>query len=296
MCFFACCAKPQAAYAEAVAYGPMVEVGRLQDARIDESSGVAASRVAEGQFWTHNDSGGEARLFRFDRGGETTAVVRLDAPRPRDYEDLASFVWNGRPWLLVADVGDNQAVHDFVTLWMLPEPDGTRRSEAVRVDVRYADGPRDCEAVAVDPVRGQVLLISKVDPRKVLRGGGEPVAAAYGFDLRDALRRLRDGGGDAGPLVVPRLAVLPLAIATGADVSPDGRRCVVLTYGDAWVFTRGEEQTWAEAFAVPPTRVPLGPRGQSEAVAFAADGRTLVVTTEGVNRPWWEVRPAEPTD
>ncbi|MEM6458159.1 MAG: hypothetical protein AAF710_02075 [Planctomycetota bacterium] len=290
-------AKPQAAGAEAVAFGPMVEAGRLQDTRIDESSGVAASRVAEGQFWTHNDSGGRARLFRFDREGQTTAVVRLDAPRPRDYEDMASFVWNGRPWLLVADVGDNQAKRDFVTLWLLPEPKETNltgfpKLPGVRLNLRYADGPRDCEAVAVDPVRGEVLLISKVDPRKVLRGG-EPVAAAYRFDLRDALRRLREEGAEAGPLVVPRVAELPLAIVTGADISPDGRRCVVLTYGDAWVFMRGDDQTWAEAFAAPPRRVALGPRGQSEAVAFAADGRTLVVTTEGVNKPWWEVRPVE---
>jgi hypothetical protein len=278
-----------------ITYGPMQRVGQLADARINESSGLAASRLRPGEFWTHNDSGGRARLFRFNADGQSTATVYLDLPRPRDWEDLASFEWNGQPWLLVADVGDNHANREFVTLWLLPEPDvdgearpGEKRP-AVRLDLTYADGPRDCESVAVDPVRGEVLLITKVDPRRDFRDQ----SAVYLFSLREALHRVRTAGDAFGPLVVDRAATLPLKITVAADVSPDGLRCVVATYGDAWVFTRSTDEPWPAAFARQPEQIALGPRGQSEALALAPDGQTLTLTAEGERTPIWRVTPLD---
>jgi hypothetical protein len=277
--------------AQPIDYGPMQVAGTIDDPRINESSGVAASALFPGEFWTHNDSGGHARLYRFDATGQVTATVGLDLPRPRDWEDLAALTWNGKPWLLVGDVGDNAARRESVTLWLLPEPDAEGNAlrdplPAVRIDVRYADGPRDCEGVAYDAEREEVVLLSKVDPRRDFTDQ----SAAYVFNLRDALARIQAANGaELPPLKVERAATLPLKIVTAADISPDGRRCVALTYGDAWVFERAEDQTWADAFAKPPQQIALGPRGQSEAVAYQSDGESLVLTTEGVGKDFWVV-------
>ena len=294
---------------EAIAYGPMRQVATLADRRITESSGLAASQRHPGQFWTHNDSGGGARLFRIDAAGQTVASLDLPLPRPTDWEDLACFTWKGRPLLLIGDVGDNRAERPFVTLWLLAEEDwgaGQHRADAapLRLDIQYADGPRDCESVAFDPVRGEVLLLTKVDPRRDFFAH----AAAYVFDLAEALARLRDareqggqggggeeaGGGEPAPLVVPRAADLPLKIAVAADVSPDGRRCAVATYGHAYVFTRGPDEGWAAALSRPARTVRLGARGQSETLAYDPDGRTLWLTAEGRGRPLWRVDPIVP--
>ncbi len=282
-------------------YGPMRQAGTFADPRLDESSGVAASRLHPGQFWTHNDSGDVARLLRFDADGQTTAVVNLPLSKPTDWEDLASFVWKDRPLLLIGDVGDNGARRDFVTLWLLAEQDWSAainrpHARPIRLDLRYADGPRDCESVAVDPVRGEVMLITKIDPRRDFMDQ----SAVYLFDLADALQRVREADAAASPseplepLTVERVATLPLKIATGADVSPDGLRCVVNTYGHAFVFTRRPDEAWPAAFARPPRTVTLGPRGQSEAIAFAHDGQGLILTTEGKHKPFWTVEMEPP--
>ena len=299
-------ARPADAEGDPLVYGPLRQVATLQDPRISESSGLAASQLHPGQLWTHNDSGDRARLFRIDPTGKTTATLDLPLPRPTDWEDIACFTWKNQPLLLIGDVGDNEARRDHVTLWLLAEEDWTGRhptpsTPPLRIDLRYADGPRDCESLAFDTHRGEVVLLTKIDPRRAFF----EAAAAYVFDLSEALQRIRDArqateppGGNPGqqlaPLTVPRAAVLPLKLAVGADISPDGRRCVVGTYGHAFVFTRRDDEDWAAAFRRPPQTVQLGPRGQSEAIAFGPDGRTLWLTAEGRGKPLWRVDPIAP--
>ena len=269
----------------------MQVAGTITDRRIGESSGLAASLQHPGQLWTHNDSGDQPRLYRLTGEGKVDAVVRLAIDRAQDWEDMASFRWNGKPWLLVADAGDNGAKRPFVTVWLLPEPDGGDEAEpvrAVRVDLRYAEGPRDCEAVAVDAERGEVLLLTKVDPRRTF----SEQSAVYIVDLKQALKRIQEAAGQpVEPLEISRAATLPLKIVTAADVSPDGLRCVALTYGDAWEFARQPGEAWPDAFGRMPRQINLGPRGQSEAVAYGPDGQTLYLTTEGVGKPLWKVSP-----
>lgn len=49
-----------------VAYNTGRETARLANQAIAESSGLACSRTTPGVFWTHNDSGDQARLFAFN--------------------------------------------------------------------------------------------------------------------------------------------------------------------------------------------------------------------------------------
>lgn len=292
-------AKPQAAELPgvgAVEYGPMRITGAITDAQITESSGLAAGRAAgnEGMLWTHNDSGDIPRLFLLSERGTVKATYRVDVPFATDWEDMCSFELDGEPYLLVGDVGDNGHQRKRVTLWLIPEPEfEAERTSAFpqkikptrRIDVAYADGPWDCESVAFDPVRREVVLVTKVDPRRPPVGR----AGVYVFALPDEATPPER----VEPIVVERVAELSLRITTAADVSPDGLRCIVATYGDAWQYVRQPGESWAEALARPGTVVELGPRGQSEAIAFAADGQTIVLTAEGVGKPVWRVSPRE---
>jgi hypothetical protein len=73
------------------------------------------------------------------------------------------------------------------------------------------------------------------------------------------------------------------------DISPDGRRAVVLTYRDAYEYSRGRNERWAEAFARKPAEIKLPRRAQGEAIAYGADGKTLYLTSEKLPTPLWEV-------
>ncbi|MEL7087135.1 MAG: hypothetical protein AAGL98_01635, partial [Planctomycetota bacterium] len=277
-------------------YGPMQIVGRLGDPRVTESSGLALSHANSADaphFWTHNDSGDMPRLFLMTGNGVVKHELPIDVPRAIDWEDMASFAVDGRPYLLIGDVGDNGHARAQVTLWLVPDPviagDAPPRLAPVapvrKIDFTYADGPQDCESIAFDPTTNTVVIVTKILPQ---RTATIDTAGVYLLPL-PLLPPPADTSEQA--FVLERVADLPLRITVGMDLSPDGRRAVVGTYGDAWEFVRRDDQSWAEAFALPPRQIPLGPRGQSETIGYGPDGQTLYFTAEGEKKPVWKVAP-----
>jgi hypothetical protein len=217
--------------------------------------------------------------------------VRIDGVVNQDWEDLAAFVHEGQPHLLVADVGDNEGRRPSVSVIAVPEPDldldGKPVAAAVApawvVRFRYPDGPRDAESVAVDSAAGQILVLSKRDA----------VARLYAVPLRPENREAVHTAtflGEARGLPRPADRSLPARIAaqpTGMDLTPDGQALVVLTYGDAFLFARREGDTsWADALAREPTRIALPPAAfgilpQREGIAVSMDGRSVTIISEG---------------
>lgn len=273
-----------AAAGHAQEWGAPEKVCDLADPELVESSGLAASRAHEGVFWTHNDSGDAPRLFAVDRTGATRATPTLEGvAEAKDWEDLCAFRWRDKAWLLVGDVGDNDSKRKQVVLHLVEEPAELAAGSCVTLPVRatlrvrYEDGPHDCEGVAVDATSGTVLLVTK------MRQGGAP--SIYTLPLTD------EAPGE--PLVAKKLADLAApGMTTAMDVSPDGRTAVVLTYLQAYVWTRGEDEAWAAAFARAPRVVAMPARRQGESICFdAQDGRTLWLTSEKRPTPLWRVPP-----
>lgn len=263
------------------AWGEPKKVCDLADREIKESSGLAASRTVEGVFWTHNDSGDEARLFAVDREGQTRATFRLEGVEADDWEDMCAFTWRERSYLLVADTGDNDSNRQQVLLHLLEEPrslppagaTGTSLRVRQTLRVRYEDGPHDSEGVGVDGTTGTVLLVTKE------RTGGKP--RVFTFDLTAA--------GNETVVARPIATIDVPSLTTALDVSPDGRSLIVLTYGDAYLWTRGAEESWTDAFTRPPLRLTMPARRQGETICFGADGQSLFLTSEKVPTPLWEL-------
>ena len=127
---------------------------RLDDPRITESSALVLSADGE-RLYTVNDSGDEARVFVLDLDGRTQDVVALRGVEAVDVEDAALGPGGS---LVVADIGDNDAVRDRVQLLTLPDP---AVGAVERRVLRYADGPQDAEALLVHPRTGQTLVVTK---------------------------------------------------------------------------------------------------------------------------------------
>jgi len=251
-----------------------------------ELSGMASSRLRDDVLWALNDSGNEPRLYAIGTGGESLGSVRVEGAGATDWEDMASFTLDGVSYLVIGDVGDNLAVRKSVVLAFVREPviRGERIAEdsVVRpdwtVDFGYEDGPRDCEAVAVDVPGKRVLLMSKRTKQPVvyeipIRSTGAVATRITDEVIIPALEK-EDGRLLAA---IGRFATQP----TSMDLTADGRLAVVQTYTDAWLFRRAEGQDWGEAFAGSPERIRVPPMGQAEAVAFDADGKSVFVSGEG---------------
>lgn len=259
----------------AIEYSAPKNVGKL-DKSIDESSGIAASRLRPDVLWTHNDSGDSPRLFAIDLNGKSLGECRLEKIKQVDWEDMASFQLDGQAYLAIGDFGDNQHQRKNVQLHLVREPDPSDKKAKVErtIPFTYEDGPSDCECLAIDPTQRLVVLVAK---------GWTPMCEVFAFELP-----VKDD--DTHP-VAKRLATLKLAGATGLDISPDGKRAVVVTYGHAYEYVRGENETWKVAFAREGREIKMPKRKQGEAICYGADGKTLFVTSEHAPSPLFRIQP-----
>ena len=155
-----------------IKYGVPRALARVDDDRINESSGLTRSLAHPDRFWTHND-GNTPRLYCISKQGETVGIIKLEGAKFDDCEDIASFNRGGKNYLLLADAGDNDFNRRTYRLHLIEEPslqEDTKKKKKKRpqdVDVemtipfRYPDGPHDCEGVAVDAAAGKVYLATK---------------------------------------------------------------------------------------------------------------------------------------
>ena len=98
--------------AQAPPAGSCEGIGRPQFLpSVPEASGIA---VAGGALWTHNDSAGPV-LFRLDASGRATSVAVAGA-EVRDREDLAAAACGAATCLYIADIGDNRASRERITI------------------------------------------------------------------------------------------------------------------------------------------------------------------------------------
>ena len=255
----------------------------------DEASGLAASRRTPGLIWTHDDSGGAPELYAVDARGQLRGSLRLDGVKAEDWEDVAAAELDGQPWLIVGDMGDNYAKRAHTFIHLVAEPAADRLSPAAPVGERpaatlkltYADGPRDCESLAVDAGERAIYLLSKRDP----------VPRLYRIDIP---RPLRDAEvtarflGEVGRLPQPTAAQKLVrgylgehrSWTTAMDFAADGSAAAVLTYGHLLLFPRRAGESWAAALAREPVILPSHNLPQAEAMCFSADGRALLVASE----------------
>ena len=69
-------------------------------------------------------------------------------------------------------------------------------------------------------------------------------------------------------------------MVTGADLSPDGRRLIISTYGPSYELTRTGDETWADVFKKQPRRIDMPRRRQGESICYDTDGESLLLTSE----------------
>ncbi|MFE5772780.1 WD40 repeat domain-containing protein [Streptomyces sp. NPDC056485] len=229
----------------------------ITDPRIKESSGLAASRIHPGVYWTHNDSDDGPYVYAVDSAtGKTVARVTLAGiGTPRDVEAI-SLGPDGQ--LYVGDIGDNlNGTWDHVWIYRFPEPkqlaDVTVKAE--QFTVKYADGARNAEALMVHPVTGRVYIASKSEDKGGLYEGPEELSAS-------------------GTNVFRRVADLPWV--TDGAFSPDGGRLALRGYFFAKTYPWKDGRPQGEG-----ERVDAPWQGQAESVTYSADGSTLLFGSEG---------------
>lgn len=260
-------------------------VATITDDRIQETSGIAASRKAPSRWWVHNDSGDAARTFALADDGSVTAEVKVQGVLALDWEDMA---WrpgsSGEGELLLGDLGDNAEARAFVQITVIAEPDPDAGAiEVAATEIRlfsYGDETaHDVEALFADPDTQALYVVTKERTADTIGVFEAPAHAPEGQE---------------GPEVMARIATLdpedPLFVGdrlvTGGDISPDGRFIALRTLDKVLVYPRPWGTSIAEAFSGEPCVVQTEPEPQGEAVAFGPGG-DLFTLSENKGQPLW---------
>ncbi|PCK09313.1 MAG: hypothetical protein COA42_04725 [Alteromonadaceae bacterium] len=247
-------------------FGSGVSVGRTASSVGTEVSGLISSRQMPHVLWVHNDSGDTARIYAINTNGGHVATVTIAGAGANDYEDIAIDAQNR---IYVGDIGDNQKARGSIQVYRFAEPVGASGSiqvSAERITLNYPDGAHNAETLMVDPISGDLFVLTKTSGTSVLYRAAAPLGsnvnlqAVHTFDFNTEL-------------------------TTAGEISPSGDLIVVRTYGNVYAWRRAPGTSVAEAMRGPRLNWPARSEQQGEAIGFAADGSGYFTISEGNTQP-----------
>jgi len=266
--------------AQTCGWEPARAVGAL-DTRVNESSGMAISRRISDRTYRINDSGDTGRFFVLDLTGAVTKIVQIDGFNPVDTEDMSiGPCGDSGDCIFIGDIGDNARRRQTVELVVIEERADfpSEVHPAHRVRLRYPDGPHDAEGLAVHP-DGTVYITTKDTmksqiyrlKREQWRNPQNPIEV---LDLVVTL--------DWSELRPNTLSFTRMV--TGMSIAPDGKRFLLLNYGDAMEFfvdlsaANPDPGKWKQG--VDYRTIAITTLEQEETISYLPDGRSLLYDTE----------------
>jgi hypothetical protein len=261
------------------------EAGKVEDKSVTEASGLAASRQNPGVLWTHNDSGGRARLFAMAADGRELGSYSVKKAKAIDWEDIALGPGSepGEWYLYVGDIGGNHKARKKVVVYRMLEPEVELGQKAKPrkledVDVLTLDYPKggayDAETLMLDPSTSDLYLVTKA-----LKG------TALVFVARAPHSQKHDNELERVATLRLPTATPGAMLTTGGDIAPDGSAIVIRTYSRAYWWSRKPTQTVGEALQAEPCRIPVREEPQGEAIAFTAKADGYFTVSEGKHSP-----------
>ena len=251
-------------------FGQTEALGTVIEPELTETSGIAASRRHDDVIWAHNDSGNEAAVYAVGTDGTALGTFSLNGVTGLDWEDMAMGPGPeaGTDYLYIGDIGDNLSFRPEVILFRVAEPDPTTGGGTVdgveRFGLVYPTPGVDAEALAVDPITGDIIVVSK-DPTGVAIVYWAPAA------------ELTVGGLTA----LRQVAILDLgAEVSGADISVAGDMIALRGYREIWVWPRFDLDLGVTLEATP-CQAASPEEVQGEAITFDPSGLGLYTISEG---------------
>jgi len=240
---------------------------------IDEASGLAASVTMPGYLWTIQDSGQPNALYLISKDGKSIKQYNVPGAHNHDWEEVAVGPGpdNGVSYAYIADIGNNnQPVTATNTIYRIPEITGADASFSEnalqKITFSYPDGPRDAEALIVDPVTKDIFVLSKEA-------------------LNTNIYRLAYPQSTTDVSVAEKVGTVPgVTVATAGSISKDGSEIAVRTYLAVYYWKRNNGETVGQTLAKAATKtlaVALEPQG--EAICFENESKGFYTLSEKGN-------------
>ncbi len=265
--------------------------GQLDSSIIKEASGIAVSSEYPGRLYHVNDSGGGPYFYITDMSGNQTKKVKIEGYKNKrsDFEDLGlGPCATGKTCLFIADIGDNRERRKYVEVIAVEELEhyGGPVTPVKALKLVYPDRAHNAEGLAVHP-NGDIYILTKEEDL------GKDEAYPSKLYRLEYKKRKNTGKGPLmleymGEIDIPSLA--PEAstygqLSTSFDISPDGKRFLILTYEDAFEFNHDlsvskikdtEDMKEGIDYSV----IGINSLPQQESVSYLPDGSGFIYSTE----------------
>jgi hypothetical protein len=245
-----------------------VSLGLINATELSEVSGMVASRKNKGNFWVINDSGNQPMIYLIDPNAKIVHSAWLKDCRNFDWEDLTirTDPKTGASQLIVADIGDNVAFRDYISLLVFDEPDWTTSKEdtidsIVEIKLRYEDGPRDAETILADPIDNKLYVITKREEQV-------------------RLYEVPESATSNNPGTMVFTGVLPFHNITSGDISRDGSEILLKSYNAVFYWQRSKNQSLGDALVSPHELLNYKPEPQGESISWSIDGTGFYTLSE----------------
>ncbi|MGD9721250.1 MAG: hypothetical protein AB7O59_08580 [Pirellulales bacterium] len=260
--------------ASAVTVSPPVQVGTLTSTLLTEVSGIVGSHSMPNTLWVHNDRGDSARFFAINSQGTLLGQFPLAGATAVDWEDLAIGPKpGGGSYLYLGDIGDNSLQRTQISVFRLDEPQTSSGATIpagayTQAILQYPSGARNAESLLVDPISGELLIVTKSAVGQVYSAAANVFATPAVPHTMTALGNLN------APLFEP----------SAADISPDGLHILIRDRSTtAYLYERSVGQSVWDALQGAAIAVTLAAETQGEAIGWAADGSGFFTTSEWDN-------------
>lgn len=242
-----------------------IPIKTINSVVLNEMSGLAFSKIHQDLVYVHNDSGGEPKVYILDSLGNHLGEIELLGAKNRDWEDIAVGPGkDGHSSIYVGDIGDNSAQYEYITVFRLQEPIHLKPSMRVppeKVNLRFPDGPMDAETLMVDPITGDLYILSKRDKENTL--------------FRLPAEKFEDGEA-----VLEEVMKLPITSSVAGDISQDGAQIIIKNYLEIYYWQRIGDESIAKSLSRNPIRLPYSPEPQGEAIGFTPVGEAFYTISE----------------
>ena len=228
--------------------------------------------LKDSTIWMINDSGNAAKIYQLDLQGNRLNDFKVENAKNKDWEDLAR---DEKGNVYIADIGNNSNRRKELIIYKIPNPEKEKgdKIKAKKIKFSYPNQKKyppkkknlkfDAEAIFVRNDSIYIITKNRADP----------------YDGEAYIYQLPAKKGDQKASLIGSFTPckeLGSCSITAADISPDGQKIVLLSYGKLWLFTDFDKADFTKGKI---RFINLEATTQLESVCFLNDS-TLLLSDE----------------
>ena len=253
-------------------YGQLELVTKLPK-KLDENSGIVSLNGSN--VWFIEDTGNTNTIFNVDLNGNILKKLKVKNAENIDWEDLTK---DEKGNVYIGDFGNNNNKRKDLVIYKIPNPEieKGKKINAQRIHFKYPEQTKfppkkknllfDAEAMFYNNKHLYIITKNRTSPfsGKAFLYRVPAKSGNYNAELIGYFTTCTDGN---------------TCKITSADISPNGKKIVLLSNGKLWIYNNsGEENFTTEQ----PKIIDLGIVSQLESVCFI-DNTTLLLSDEEDN-------------